>query len=127
VAGAYITETGSHTADELFGPGGRERMERNGQRWAERVDESWGHLLSDWVMNGMYSRNVLPTATRELIAVAALTALGRWGELEGHVRIALRSNPPEHVREAILQMAVYGGVPVALEGLHAFERIIAEE
>ena len=86
----YITGQGGRTADELFGEGGRERMERNAERWVERADESWARIHTDYVMNGMYSRGVLPTSVRELCAVAALTALGRFEELGPHIRFALR-------------------------------------
>ena len=127
MAGPYVTPAGARAATEMFGDGGDEFMERNAERWATRVDESWARIINGWIINGCYARGVLPTATRELCAVAALTALGRGEELDAHIRIALHSNAPEHVREVILQMAVYGGMPVALAGLRAFERIVAEE
>jgi 4-carboxymuconolactone decarboxylase len=127
MAGPYLTPAGARAATEMFGDGGDEFMERNAQRWTERVDESWARIINGWIINGCYARGVLPTAIRELCAVAALTALGHREELDAHIRIALRSNPPEHVREVILQMGVYGGMPVALEGLRVFERIVAED
>ena len=126
MATSYITEAGARAADEMFGERGRELMEQNGRDWVQRVDDDWAHTITDWIINGCYARGVLPTSTRELCAVAALTALGRTRELEAHVRIALNSNPAEQVREVILQMAVYGGVPVALEGMRAFERVAAD-
>ncbi len=122
----FLTDAGSATADELLGPDGRERLEENGRRWVTRVDENWARLFTDFVINGMYSRGVLPTPVRELCAVAALTVLAREEERDAHIKIALRSNSPEHVREVILQMAVYGGVPVALEGVRALERVLEE-
>jgi 4-carboxymuconolactone decarboxylase len=121
-----LTEAGRRTAVEMFGERGVDILEANAHRWAERVDESWSQLITGFVVNGMYSRNVLPTVTRELCAVAALTALGRTEELEAHLRIALISNPVEHVREAVIQMAVYGGFPVALSGMRILEEIVAE-
>jgi 4-carboxymuconolactone decarboxylase len=127
MAGPYVTPAGARAANEMFGEGGNELMERNARRWAERVDDSWARIINGWIINGCYARGVLPTATRELCAVAALTALGATEELDAHIRIALNSNSPEHVREVILQMGVYGGMPVALAGLRAFERITAEE
>jgi 4-carboxymuconolactone decarboxylase len=125
MTGPYITEGGGRTADELFGDGGGAYMERNAEELARRVDESWAHIHNDYVMNGMYSRRVLSTAVRELCAVAALTVLSHPEELEPHIRFALRSNPPDQVREVILQMSVYGGVPVALNGLRIFDRVAA--
>jgi 3-oxoadipate enol-lactonase/4-carboxymuconolactone decarboxylase len=127
MTGPYITEAGGRAATEMFGDGGRERVEENANRWVTRVDESWAGILTGFVINGMYARDVLPTSTRELCAVAALTALGRADELKAHLRIALNSNPPEHVREVILQMAVYSGVPAALEGMRHFEAVMAED
>ena len=112
----YVTPAGAQAAFEMFGDGGPEQMEGNAQRWVTRVDESWASIITGYIINGMYARNVLPTATRELCAVAALTVLGQSRELEHHIRIALKSNPPEQVREVILQMSVYGGIPAALEG-----------
>jgi 4-carboxymuconolactone decarboxylase len=125
MTGPYITEGGGRTADELFGEGGRAYMERHAEELADKVDESWARIHNDYVMNGMYSRGVLSTAIRELCAVAALTVLSHPEELEPHIRFALRSNPPEHVREVILQMSVYGGVPVALNGLRLFDKVAA--
>jgi alkylhydroperoxidase/carboxymuconolactone decarboxylase family protein YurZ len=126
MTGPYITERGGATADELFGEGGHARMERSAQHMAERVDESFARIHNDYVMNGMYSRGVLPTNIRELCAVAALTLLGHADELGPHIRFALRGNPPEHVREVIVQMSVYGGVPVTLNGLRIFDEVVAE-
>jgi 4-carboxymuconolactone decarboxylase len=110
----------------MFGPGGDAFMERNNRRWAERVDPDWARIMNEFIINGMYSRNVLPTDVRELCAVAALTVLARTDELKAHIRIALRSNPPDKVREVLLQMSVYGGMPVALDALRIFEQVMAD-
>jgi 4-carboxymuconolactone decarboxylase len=125
MTGPYISERGGRTADELFGEGGQAYMERHAEELARKVDADWAHIHNDYVMNGMYSRGVLSTGVRELCAVAALTVLSHPEELEPHIRFALRSNPPEHVREVILQMSVYGGVPVALNGMRIFDQVTA--
>jgi 4-carboxymuconolactone decarboxylase len=126
MSGPFISDAGGRTAEELLGDGGRAVVEANAQRWAQRVDESWARMISDFVVNGMYTRRVLPTATRELCAVAALTVLGHAEELETHIRFALRGNPPDQVREVIIQMAVYGGVPAAREGMRIFEDVLGD-
>jgi 4-carboxymuconolactone decarboxylase len=122
----FVTDRGRQAAIEMWGPTGGDRMEANNRAWAERVDDDWAHIISDFIINGMYSRNVLPTATRELCAVAALTVLQRMDELSAHIRIALRSNPEHIVREVILQMCVYGGIPVTTNAMRLFESILAE-
>lgn len=122
----FLTERGRAEARAMFGPKGDRLMERNNKRWAERVDDDWARIMNAYIIEGLYSRGVLSTAQRELCAVAALTVLQRTDELEQHIHIALNSNPPEQVREVILQMSVYGGVPVALSTLRLFERVVAE-
>jgi 4-carboxymuconolactone decarboxylase len=122
----YVSERGRRAAVEMFGAGGDAFMERNNRRWAERVDPDWARIMSEFIINGCYSRNILPTDVRELCAVAALTVLARTDELTAHIRIALRSNPPEQVREVLLQMSVYGGMPVALDALRICDRVMAE-
>ena len=124
--GDYLSERGRQAAIEMLGSGGDAFMERNNRRWAERVDPDWARIMNEFIINGCYSRNILPTDVRELCAVAALTVLARTDELTAHIRIALRSNPPEKVREVLLQMSVYGGMPVALDALRIFDRVMAQ-
>lgn len=124
--GEYVSERGRRAAVEMFGAGGDAFMERNNRRWAERIDPDWARIMSEFIINGCYSRNILPTDVRELCAVAALTVLARTDELTAHIRIALRSNPPEQVREVLLQMSVYGGMPVALDALRIYDCVMAE-
>lgn len=121
----YLTERGRQAAIEMFGPGGDRFMEKNNRRWAERVDGDFAGIMNRFLIEGFYSRNILPTAQRELCAVAALTVLQRHEELDAHIHIALNSNPAEQVREVILQMAVYGGMPVALSALKQFDAVVA--
>lgn len=123
----YLTPKGRQTAKALLGgDAGIAGLEGHYTRRSKHVDESWARLSADWVFNGMYSRNVLPHGTRELCAVAALTALGHQGELRDHIRGALRTNRPEEVREAILQMAVYAGMPPVLVGTQLLDAILQE-
>jgi 4-carboxymuconolactone decarboxylase len=123
----YLSPKGRKVADELVGPKGADVMESLYRRRSTHVDESWARLSGDWVMNGMYARDVLDSGTRELCAVAALTAIGAHEELRLHIRMALRSNKKAaHVREAILQMAVYAGMPAALAGARIFDKVMEE-
>ena len=124
---SYLSVKGRRTAREIFEPGGDQRMEKRYRDRARFYDESWARLSSDWVVNGMYSRNVLASGPRELCAVAALTALGHHEELRDHIRMALRTNKnAAQVREAIIQMAVYAGMPAALSGMRVYEDVLRE-
>jgi 4-carboxymuconolactone decarboxylase len=122
----YITDRGRKAILEMFGSDNDNRLEAYARRCTEQVDEDWTRIILGYVTEGMYSRHVLSTAQRELCAVAALTVLQRTEELESHIDIALNTNPVEQVREVILQMSVYGGVPVTFTTLKLLDKVLAD-
>lgn len=74
----------------------------------------------------VWCRAGLDLKTRSLITVAMLTALGRQGELRGHIRGALNNGATAaELREVLLHAAVYCGVPVAAEAFRTAEPVIA--
>jgi 4-carboxymuconolactone decarboxylase len=122
----HLTEQDRIAAREMGGERGVEGFEAYHEMWAAEIDEDLARIFTDFTMNGMYARRVLPVATRQLCAVAALTVLQREDQLASHMRVALRTNPPEVVREVIVQMAVYGGFPTMLTATRILREILAE-
>jgi 4-carboxymuconolactone decarboxylase len=56
-----------------------------------------------------------------------LTVLGRWHELEVHVRGAINNGvTKDEIKEILLQTGVYGGVPVAAEAFRIARAVYAE-
>jgi 4-carboxymuconolactone decarboxylase len=104
----------------------KERRSRFEPGPVDHCDEGYQKLVADFVLNGMYARDVFPQATRELIAVACLTALYRPDLLRSHVVTALSLNSEEQVREAILQAGVYGGFPCVISALRIFGEAISD-
>ena len=91
------------------------------------LDPTWAELFRTYVLDGMYTREVLDQRTRELCAVAALAVLDRPGPLADHIKGALRSGASTaEVREAILQTSVYGGFPTALAGTRVLRAVCDE-
>jgi 4-carboxymuconolactone decarboxylase len=83
--------------------------------------------LSLFITGQMYAREKVPHATRQLIAVAALTALERGEELRLHIWAALNVGcPPSDVAEAIFQVGVYAGMPVVNQGLKALKEVLEQ-
>ena len=81
--------------------------------------------LSLFITGRMYSREVLPHPTRQLVTVAALTVLQRTEELELHIHAALNVGcKPREIAETIFQTAIYGGVPTMNQGLKALKRVL---
>lgn len=75
----------------------------------------------------VWSRPGLDRRTRSLLNLVMLTALNRMHELGVHVRGALANGCSEQeIQEALLQAAVYCGVPAALESFRVAERVLDE-
>lgn len=83
--------------------------------------------LSLFITGQMYAREKVPHPTRQLIAVAALTALERGDELRLHIWAALNVGcPPAQVAETIFQVGVYAGMPVVNQGLKVLKEVLQE-
>lgn len=76
----------------------------------------------------IYQRPGLDLRSRELITVAALTALGHCGpQLNVHINGALNVGcEPDEIVETIIQMAVYAGFPAALKGMAVAKSVFIE-
>jgi 4-carboxymuconolactone decarboxylase len=80
---------------------------------------AWGDI---WARDGLDRR------TRSAITLATLAALGREGELELHVRAAIRNGlTPEEISEVLLHTAIYAGVPAANAALALARRVLTED
>ena len=73
----------------------------------------------------VWARDGLSRQTRSAITLAILTALGREGELELHVRAALRNGlTAEEIAEVLLHTAVYAGVPASNAAFGVARRVL---
>jgi 4-carboxymuconolactone decarboxylase len=94
----------------------------------EEIRDDWGLFIHDTVLpDGVWSRPGLGLRDRSLITVAALTALHRPNELRIHLGRALDNGVTrEELCELIMHMAIYGGFPVAVEGMRIARELFDE-
>lgn len=75
----------------------------------------------------LWSRPALAPADRIIVALTTLAALDRQAQLPPHVAAALDLGlSPRGVQEAIVQCGLYGGLPLAANGLEAAAAIFRE-
>lgn len=80
---------------------------------------AWGEI---WTRPGLDRR------TRSCITLAVLATLHHDEELAMHVRAALRNGlTPAEVREVLLQVGVYAGVPAANRAFKVAQQILRQE
>ncbi len=84
--------------------------------------------LSLFITGQMYAREKIPHPTRQLVTVAALTALSRLDELKLHIQAALNVGcTPHEIAEVIFQTAVYAGVPATNAALKTLKTVLEEQ
>lgn len=84
-------------------------------------------LITRFAWGTVWTRPGLDDRTRRLLALTATAALGRWEEFRLHVRTGLaRELEPCDIEEALLQAAVYAGIPAANTGFHIASEEMAE-
>jgi 4-carboxymuconolactone decarboxylase len=85
-------------------------------------------FITRYAWGEVWSRPGLDRRERSMITLAALTAVRAEGELELHVRAALRNGlTPEEIREVLLHTAVYAGVPAANTAFAIAQRVLEED
>ncbi|SUB01971.1 4-carboxymuconolactone decarboxylase [Pannonibacter phragmitetus] len=98
------------------------------ERYGDLV-EDFSESLVEWAYGRHYARPGLDLKTRQLCTVAALTVLGGQTGPQLKVNIAhtlAAGASRKEIVEAIWQMAVYGGLPAAINGLNAARDVFAE-
>jgi 4-carboxymuconolactone decarboxylase len=85
-------------------------------------------FITRYAWGEIWSRPGLDRRTRSCITITALVALGRFDELEIHIRAAQRNGVAnKEIKEVLLQCAVYCGVPAANSAFAVFQRVLDEQ
>jgi len=100
----------------------------NSIRNADDFNRPLQELVTEYCWGAIWTREGLPRKTRSLLNLAMLATLNRPHELELHVRGALRNGcTKEEIREVLLQVAIYVGVPAAVDSFRIARKALAEE
>ncbi len=94
---------------------GAEFVEKSLQT-ADDFNRPLQELVTEYCWGAVWGREELPRKVRSMLNLAMLSALNRPHELEMHIRGALRNGVTrEEIREVLLQVAIYCGVPAAVD------------
>jgi 3-oxoadipate enol-lactonase/4-carboxymuconolactone decarboxylase len=95
---------------------------------ATEVTSDFQEFITRYAWGGIWTRPGLDRRQRSLITITALVALGHHEELALHLRGALRNGlSMEEIREALLQAAIYCGVPAANSAFRIAQQVLAED
>jgi 4-carboxymuconolactone decarboxylase len=90
-------------------------------------DEPFQTFITEGAWGSVWSRSQLTNRERSILTIALLAALGHDEEVAMHIRATANTGAtPEDVREALLHVAVYAGVPAANRAFKIAKKVYSE-
>jgi 4-carboxymuconolactone decarboxylase len=105
---------------------GKEFVE-NAFKSADDFNRPLQELVTEYCWGAVWGRPQLERKTRSLLNLAMISALNRPHELKLHVAGALKNGVTrEEIREVFLQVAIYCGVPAAVDAFRVARETFAQ-
>lgn len=120
---ASLLHKGMEIRKAVLGAAHVERSMANVDEFARPLQE----LVTEYCWGAIWGRPGLERRTRSMLNIVMLSALNRPHELKLHVKGALTNGVTrDEIREVVLQIAIYCGVPVALETSRIAQEVFRE-
>jgi 4-carboxymuconolactone decarboxylase len=100
----------------------------NALKAADDFNRPLQELVTEYCWGAIWGREELPRKTRSMLNLAMISALNRPHELKAHIKGALANGvSPVEIREVLLQVAIYCGVPAAVDSFRIAREVFAEQ
>jgi len=124
----------SATASERYHQGMVTRRSVLGDAHVDRAqaastefDRPFQELITEAAWGHVWSRPALTKRERSMITIALLAALGQDEEVAMHVRATANTGASrEDIREALLHVAIYAGVPAANHAIKIAKQVFEQ-
>jgi 4-carboxymuconolactone decarboxylase len=94
---------------------------------ADGFTKPFQDLVTEYCWGAVWGREELPRKTRSMLTLAMVSVLNRPHELRAHIRAALPNGVTrDEIRETFMQVAVYAGVPAAVDSFRIAREVFAE-
>ena len=121
--------------DDLYKRGMAVRRQVLGDAYVDKatsnVDDfnrDFQRIVTEYCWGEVWTRQVLTNKQRSLNNLCIIATLNRAAEFEIHVRGALRNGcTPEEIRDTLIQVAVYAGIPAGVEAFRIARKVLMEE
>jgi 4-carboxymuconolactone decarboxylase len=123
------------TDPQLYDRGLGKRRQVVGAEYVDRAleattdfDRDWQRILTEYCWGEVWNGTALSDQQRSLQNLCLLAALNRQTEFELHLKGALRNGcTHDEIRETLIQVAIYAGVPAGVEAFRIARRVLAEQ
>jgi 4-carboxymuconolactone decarboxylase len=89
--------------------------------------EDFQTFITEYAWGSIWTRPGLDRKARSILTIGMLAALGRTDELRLHIRATANTGVTrDEIKEILMQVAVYAGVPAANSAFHHAQEILTE-
>ncbi|MDA0656715.1 MAG: 4-carboxymuconolactone decarboxylase [Proteobacteria bacterium] len=122
------------TQNDRFIKGMEARRRIMGDAYVDRAetaknnfDAPYQQLIAEAAWGHVWSRDNIPPRERSMVVLGILAALGRWEEFELHIRTTANTGATtEDIREVLLHVTIYAGVPAANTAMKIAKKTLKE-
>lgn len=94
---------------------------------ADDFNKPFQDLVTEYCWGAVWGRDGLALKTRSMLNLAMISVLNRPHELRTHIRGALTNGVTrDEIREVFMQVAIYAGVPAAVDSFRIARETFAE-
>ena len=116
-------QTGMNIRKEIFGADVVERRMTTAGEFGAPLQR----LINQYAYGEIWGREAIPRKMRSLLAIVMMCAANRPHELRIHLRGAITNGcTRDEIREALLQVAIYCGIPASLDAHNIAMEVFAE-
>ena len=121
--------------DDLYEKGMAVRRQVLGDAYVDKAtaniddfNRDFQRIVTEYCWGEVWTRQVLSNKQRSLNNLCIIATLNRAAEFEMHVRGALKNGcTPAEIRDTLIQVAVYAGIPAGVEAFRLARKVLTEE
>ena len=116
-------QTGMNIRKEIFGADVVDKRMTSAGEFGAPLQR----LINQYAYGEIWGREAIPRKMRSLLAIVMMCAANRPHELRIHLRGAIANGcTRDEIREALLQVAIYCGIPASLDAHNIAMEVFAE-
>ena len=99
----------------------------NALKNSDSFNKPFQELVTEYCWGAVWGREELPRKTRSMLNIAMIAILNRQHEFRAHLKGALTNGVSrDEIREILMQVAIYGGMPAAVDSFRIAREVFAE-
>ena len=99
----------------------------NALKSVDDFNRPFQEMLNEYCWGTVWGREELPRKTRSMLNIAMIAILNRQHEFRAHLKGALTNGVSrDEIREILMQVAIYGGMPAAVDSFRIAREEFAE-